>query len=195
MGGKTKSRGIGRCEDHRPGQRGQAAMEMAIMIPVLMMLMFGAYQLARVFYTYHTLQKAFRGGAGMLAHASGVDYCQADPVIANAQNFVVYGSVTPNQGSPVVQGLTTDMVQVVAERIPTGSTSPGPCPCDTGGGPSGDPDSCDILNGGRAPDFVVVNDDGVSSTGFPVSVLFPFVSLGTGIINLQVSVRMAVTGD
>jgi len=155
-----------------------------------MLFMFGAYQLARVFYTYHTLQKAFRGGAGMLARESGVDFCALDATtLANVQNFVVYGNFTPGE-TPVVQGLTTDMVNIAIERIPTGSTSPGACPCDAGGA-SGDPDSCDILNGGRAPDFVVVDIPG----GFPMSVLFPFVNLGTGVINLQVSVRMAVTGD
>jgi len=185
------------CYSRKSAQRGQAAMEMALLTPVMMLLMFAVFQLARVFYTYHTLQKAFRGGAGMLARSSTVNYCDpADPTLVNAPNFIVYGNLAAT-GDPVAQGLTPDMINIVAERVPSVSpgSSPGPCPCDAGG-VSGDPDSCDISNGGRAPDFVVVNNSGASAPmGFPVNVLFPFVALTPNTINLQVSVRMAVTGD
>ena len=161
-------------------------MELAILVPILFLMMFGVYQLARVFYTYHTLQKAFRGGAGILARTSNVNYCDpGDPAMLSTQNIVVFGN-PQGQGDPVVQGLTVDMVQITPERVTSGAT----VQCDCG---SGNADSCDITSGGRAPDFVVVNNiGGTTPLGFPLSVLFPYVNLGT--INLRVSVRMAVTG-
>ena len=162
--------------------RGQAALEVAFVIPVMMMLLFGCFQVARVFFLYHTLQKAVRGGAGMLARMNSVNYCDpADPALNDARNFIVFGNLQGN-GTPIVEGLTPDIIQVVPERILQGSTSVGACLCTQ------DPESCDPAAGGRQPDFVTVNLGG----GFPVNVPFPFVNLGT--IALKVSVRMPVTG-
>jgi Flp pilus assembly protein TadG len=160
--------------------------ELAFQIPLLMLLLFGAVQLGRVFYMYHTLQKALRGGAGLLARSVNVSYCPedtrlADPRIVDSLNFIVYGNLQ-GIGNPVVAGLTTDMIQVLPERNTSGSLSS--CVCS---GP-GDSDSCDTTVGGRAPDFVVVN----LGDGFPLPVPFPFMNLST--ITLKVSVRMPVTG-
>jgi hypothetical protein len=151
-----------------------------------MMLLFGAVQLGRVFYVYHTLQKALRGGAGLLARSVNVSYCPEDARLTDARvvdslNLIVYGNLQ-GAGNPVVAGLTTDMIQVLPERNTSGSVSP--CGCS---GP-GDSNSCDSSAGGRAPDFIVMN----LGNGFPLSVPFPFMNIGT--INLKVSVRMPVTG-
>jgi hypothetical protein len=141
-------------------------------------------QLGRVFYLYHTLQKAMRGGAGLLARSGSVSYCPedarlSDPRVVDALNFAVYGNLQ-GIGTPVAAGLTTDMIQVFPERNTSGTVST--CSC------SMDVDSCDSTTGGRAPDFVVMN----LGNGYPVSLLFTFISVGT--INLKVSVRMPVTG-
>ena len=145
-------------------------------------ILFGAVEIGRVFYTYHTLQKALRGGAGLLARSTNVEYCNsADLTLADARNFIVYGNFQ-GQGTPVVPGLTQDMIQIFPERSVAGSTGVIACMC------AEDPDSCDISSGGRVPDFIVVN----LGSGFPLAVPFPFVNLGT--INLRVSVRMPVTG-
>ncbi len=164
-------------------QRGQAIVELAFQIPLIMALLFGGVELGRVFYIYHTLQKAVRGGAGLLARSGGVDYCHPseDARVTEALNFAVYGNLQ-RAGTPVVAGLTPGMIQVFAERTSGAATAP--CSCDA----SGDPDGCDVTAGGRLPDFVVLN----LGTGFPLPVPFPFVNLGT--INLKVSVRMPVTG-
>jgi len=162
-------------------QRGQAVAELAFQIPFMMLLLFGGFQLARVFYVYHTLQKALRGGAGLLARSTNIQYCDAaNQAFVDARNFIVYGNLQ-GLGSPVVQGLTPDLIQIVPERV-TNTTSVTNCLC------AQDADSCDATSGGRAPDFVVVNLGG----GYPLTVPFPFVNLGT--INLRVSVRMPVTG-
>ena len=159
--------------------------ELAFQIPLIMLLLFGAVQIARVFYIYHTLQKALRGGAGLLARQVNVTYCPADTLLADprvndALNFAVYGTIQSGN-IPVVPGLTTGALQVFAERNTSGTV----VACDCGSGT----DSCDPTMGGRPPDFVVMN----LGSGFPVQVPFPFVSLGT--INLKVSVRMPVTGS
>ena len=166
-------------------QRGQAVLELAIQIPLLMVILAGGVQFARVFYTYHTLEKALRGGAALIARASNVNYCDpGDPAIVGAKNFIVYGNLQ-GLGTEIMPGLA-DLIQIMPERQSAGTTEVTPCACGAGG--SADVDSCDIPGGGRAPDFVVVN----LGSGYPLQLLFPYVSLGT--IDLRVSVRMPVTG-
>lgn len=148
----------------------------------MMALLFGAVQIGRVYYMYHTLQKALRGGAGLLSRSVNVDYCNiGDLTLADARNLMVYGNLQ-GEGTPVVQGLTPDMIQILPERGVADTSGLTECLCTQ------EADSCDASAGGRAPDFVVVN----LGSGFPLRVSFPFVNLGT--INLKVSVRMPVTG-
>jgi hypothetical protein len=164
--------------------RGQAAAEMAFLVPLLMLLLFGVFQVARVFYLYHTLQKALRGGAGLLARSNGVNYCDlGDPNLLAVQNFIVFGNLQ-GVGSPLIQGLTPELIQIFPERIQTGSTAVAACLCTS------DADSCDVTSGGRAPDFVTIN---LGPSGFPVLVPFPFMNFGA--IPLKVSVRMPLTGS
>ena len=175
--------GIGFFQASR-SQRGQVVVELAFQIPLMLALLFGGVQIGRVYYTYHTLQKALRGGAGLLARSVNVNYCSADDLtLRDARNFMVYGNLQ-GEGSPVVSGLTTDLIQILPERGMTGSTGVTECICTEGGGP----DTCETGSGGRAPDFIVVN----LRDGYPLAVPFPFVRIG--IINLRVSVRMPVTG-
>ena len=152
-------------------------------IPLLLVILAGAVQLARVFYTYHTLEAAVRGGAGLLARSSSVNYCDAgDAAITGAKNFIVYGNLQ-GQGIPILPGLA-DLIQVLPEREGAGSTNVNACTCG-----AADPDDCDVSAGGRPPDFIVVN----LGSGYPLQLPFAFVSLTT--VNLKVSVRMPVTGS
>lgn len=163
-------------------ERGQVAVEFALLLPVMILLLFGIFQVARLFYVYHTLQKALRGGAGFIARLSDVNYCNdQDPFFGDARNFVVFGNLQ-GAGEPVVQGLTPEMVQIIPERADTDAALVTQCLC------TDEATGCDITGSGQAPDFVVVN----LGAGFPVDVRFPFVTLGT--IPLRVSVRMPVTG-
>ena len=165
-------------------QRGQALVEVALQIPLMMALLFGGVQIGRVFYTYHSLQKALRGGAGLAAKAVNVNYCDtSDLTLTDIRNFAVYGNLQ-GEGNPVVPGLTTDMIQILPERGIPDTTGITECACTT------DTDSCDVTTTGRAPDFVVLN---FGPDGFPLTVPFPFVTLPP--INLRVSVRMPVTGS
>ena len=149
----------------------------------MLVLLFGAFQVARVFYVYHSLQKALRGGAGLIARAVNVNYCDIeDTTVTDARNVVVFGNLQ-GVGPPVVQGLTSDMIEILPERRTAGATEVTDCPCTE------ELESCNIASGGSAPDFVVVR----LTNGLPLSVPFPFVNLGT--INLRASVRMPMTGS
>jgi len=168
--------------------RGQAAVETAFAIPLLLLMMFGAFQVARVFWVYHTLHKAVRSGAGLLSRTSKLNYCdQSDPMFLNVKNFIVYGNLQ-GTGDPLVNGLTTDYIYFYPERIALDSTAVDDC-TPSCGNPNNDPDSCDIAAGGRAPDFITVS---VGPPGFPLELLFPYVRWTT--INLKVSVRVPLTG-
>jgi len=169
----------------RESECGQAVIELAIQIPLMLVILFGFVQIARVYYIYHMLESALRGGAAMLARSANVNYCDAaDPALAEARNFIVYGNLQ-GEGNPIVPGLTSDMILIWPERsggAEAGPTTVGGCSC------AQEANGCDLLLGGRAPDFVTVNLGG----GFPLPVPFPFVNIDT--ISLRVSVRMPVTG-
>jgi hypothetical protein len=151
----------------------------------MMLLLFGAVQLARVFYVYHGLQKAVRGGAVLLARSRNVDYCTAgDLALQDARNFIVYGNLQ-GQGQPIVQGLTPDLIQVFPERVQPGSTGVMACACNDD---PQDPANCNIAAGARGPDFVVIN----FGSGFPLAIPFAFMNVSS--VNLRVSVRMPVIG-
>lgn len=167
--------------------RGQATVEAAFVVPLLLLMMFGAFQVARVFYVYHTLHKALRGGAGLLARTGKVNYCDPnDPMLLNVKNLIVYGNLA-GTGDPIVRGLTVDYINFYPERTAAGSTEVDDC-SPSCGNQAGDLDSCDIANGGRTPDFITVS---LGSGGFPLDVL-PYLQWTT--LNLKVSVRMPLTG-
>jgi hypothetical protein len=161
--------------------RGQAAVETAILLPLMLMLLFAAFQLGRVFYIYHTLHKAVRGGMQYLLRQPVVKFCDiSDPALLDTKNFIVYGNLQ-GTGTPVVTGLTPDMIQIFPERADPAAGTLADCACSGEG-------NCDPAAGGRRPDFVTVN----FGPGFPLDLTFPLASFGT--INLRVSVRQPYMG-
>ena len=165
-------------------RRGQALVEVALQIPLMMALLFGGVEIGRVFYTYHALNKALRGGAGLAARAVNVNYCDtSDVTLTDVRNFVVFGNLQ-GEGNPIVSGLTADMIQILPERSIPYSTGISECVCTEA------TDSCDVTATGRAPDFVVLN---FGPDGFPLRIPFPFSTISS--VNLRVSVRMPVTGS
>jgi len=90
-------------------ERGTQLVELAIVLPLLL-VMFGAVaEFGRFFYTYQTLTKATRAGARYLTTelASGA----AD---ADAAELVVYGNTT-GAGDPILEGLDVSNVDVTRE--------------------------------------------------------------------------------
>jgi len=52
-----------RCSFRRPTQRGQSAVELALIFPVLLLVLMGIIEFSRAFFTYCTISNAAREGA------------------------------------------------------------------------------------------------------------------------------------
>ncbi len=90
-------------------ERGTQLVELAVVLPILLVLFGATAEFGRFFYTYQTLAKATRTGARYLSiKAATADNDE------KAQNMVVYGN-PEGTGDPVVAGLTPGMVRVVRE--------------------------------------------------------------------------------
>lgn len=93
----------------RRDELGTQLVELAIVVPLLLMLVGATAEFGRFFYTYSTLSKATRAGARyQISQPSGLNWTQT-------KNLVVYGN-TDGTGTPVVKGLTTANVQVTENR-------------------------------------------------------------------------------
>jgi hypothetical protein len=88
-------------------ERGTQLVELAIVLPVMLMMMGAVAEFGRFFYTYQTLSKATRTGARYLTVESPT--ASAD---AKARNLVVYGNES-GTGAPVVNGLAGGNVRVL----------------------------------------------------------------------------------
>lgn len=87
-------------------QRGVAAVELAIVLPLLLAITFGITEFGRAIYTYNTLAKSTRDAVRYLStQASGSTTART-----TARNLVTYGN-PKGTGTPLVPGLTTSMVQ------------------------------------------------------------------------------------
>ncbi|HEX8117149.1 MAG TPA: TadE family protein [Pyrinomonadaceae bacterium] len=88
-------------------ERGTQLVELAIVLPVVLMLIGASAEFGRFFYTYQTLSKATRAGAR---------YLMTEPAAGTsddkAKSLVVYGNQS-GTGTPVVSGLTGANIQVV----------------------------------------------------------------------------------
>ena len=90
-------------------ERGIQLVELAIVIPILVMLFAATAEFGRYFYEYTTLAKASRAGARYLATAA-VNSAED----TKAKNIVVYGN-TAGTGSPVLSGVTVSNVSITRQ--------------------------------------------------------------------------------
>lgn len=93
----------------RRDERGLQLVEVAIVIPVFLMMFGAVAEFGRYFYEYTTLAKASRVGSRYLATAmvSGAE----DAV---ARNIVVYGNTT-GTGTPILTDLSTTHVVITRQ--------------------------------------------------------------------------------
>jgi Flp pilus assembly protein TadG len=101
----------------RRNEQGVSLIETAIIVPILLVLFAGVAEFGRYFYEYSTLAKASRVGARYLASKSVTSNVADYKGIA--KNIIVYGNAA-GSGSPILDGLTTDNVEVTYDGGPAG---------------------------------------------------------------------------
>jgi Flp pilus assembly protein TadG len=103
---RSRLRRIAQLRAFTRNEQGVQLVELAIVIPVLLILFAATAEFGRYFYEYTTLAKAARTGTRYLI-TSKVNCFEAN----QAKNLVVYGN-TAGTGAPLIEGLTTDNVTV-----------------------------------------------------------------------------------
>ena len=140
---------------------GNAVLETALWVPVLVLLMVGMLQFGKITYLYYSLKKAVYTTARYIAVQQNVNFCDpADPTIQNAINLAVND---PTTGQPLISNFTADMISVTTQCSDPNNAGI-LAACDTSG--------CDGALGARRPDYVVVS----IPNGFPVTVRIPFLT-------------------
>ncbi len=133
-------------------RHGGALVEAVMFAPIIIALLVGTVDLARVTYTFYTLKKTMYTIARYVGTQQGVNFCDSqDPAIVAATNYALTGS-TDSSDNPFVPGLTPEMIQVRIERYDPSSQTLAVCDCSATG--------CDSSQGGLPPDFIVVSLDG-----------------------------------
>ena len=108
---RTKIKTLERIRKFLTEDRGTQLLELAVALPVMLILLGSVAEFGRFFYTYTTLTNAVRAGA---RHACKWER-NASWTIPETSNMVVYGDFNPSPlPPPVVPGLTTANVSVVA---------------------------------------------------------------------------------
>jgi Flp pilus assembly protein TadG len=140
--------------------RGNMAIEAAIFIPILLLLIVGTVQIGKLAYLDYTLRKIVYAAARQVAVQQSVNFCDiaGDATVQTAINFALNDS----SGTPIVSNLTT--LQITTQCTDPNNVGGAMVPCDTS--------NCDGLTVAARPDYVTVSIPG----GYPVNVLIPFLS-------------------
>jgi Tfp pilus assembly protein PilW len=91
-------------------ERGTQILELAIALPVMLILLGAVGEFGRFFYTYSALENAVRAGA---RHACKWER-NASWTIPETTRMVVYGDFSDTSNGPILPGLTTSNVVVTA---------------------------------------------------------------------------------
>ena len=108
--GSYANRVLGRLRRLRACEAGTQLAELAIVLPLLLVLFGATAEFGRFFYTYNTLAKSTRAGARYLTASN----LASDD---NAKSLVVYGT-TGDGGTPLLSGLSTGNVSITREGTP-----------------------------------------------------------------------------
>lgn len=110
----------------KPGrQKGVAAIELAFVLPLMLILAFGITELGRALYQYNGLVKATRGAVRYLAQQ---DLANADLGVVHqkTQNIAVCGNENCSGLPSLVAGLSTTLVKVCHFATDECAKSPNP---------------------------------------------------------------------
>ena len=91
-------------------ERGVQLAELAIVLPILLLLFAATAEFGRYFYEYTTLSKSARAGTRYLATAKLDNFEKG-----RARNLVVFGNVN-GTGDPLIEGLEVDHVVITARN-------------------------------------------------------------------------------
>jgi hypothetical protein len=120
-----------------------------MLLPIVLGLLIGTVELARVTYTYYMLEKLMYNLARYLGTQQGVNFCDPqDAGIQAAINYALTGDTTTAE-NPIVNGLTPSMFLIQAERYDANSQQIVPCDCTAPG--------CDASQGGQPPGYIAVS--------------------------------------
>jgi len=102
---------------------GAAALEAALVVPVVIALMAGGVEFGRLFSTYGTAAKSVRDATRYLARVPSASICDTW-ALNNAKSLAVYGTFDSKDAPPLIPGWTPENV----------CTNLNPCPSMTDGG-------------------------------------------------------------
>jgi hypothetical protein len=104
-----RSRRLSWMNRFRRDEQGVQLLELAIVLPIMLLLFAGLAEFGRYFYEYSTLAKGARVGARYLAAKSASSTTKDWE--GNAKNLVVFGN-TAGTGAAILPGLGVDNVDV-----------------------------------------------------------------------------------
>jgi hypothetical protein len=166
----------------RTSQRGNSLLEAVLFLPILMMLLWGLIEFGRITYTFYTLHKMLQTVARYTAQQPGLNFCdESDVQLTQAKTFALRGA-GESAGADIITNLTADQIRIRLERVDPDTAQLGECECSSTG--------CDIAQGGRHPDFIVVS----FTDGFPMRPNIPFFNAAETFA-LRPLVRMPVGGN
>src|SRR5260370_7804203 len=93
-------------------RRGNALVESALFIPIVVGLLIGTAQLGKLAYTYYMLQKTMLSLARYLGTQQGVNFCDdQDASVQAAINYPLQAQ-THSPATPLTKGLTPDLLTI-----------------------------------------------------------------------------------
>ena len=105
--------------------RGAAAAEMALVTPLLVIIMFGAFEAGNFFWSQHVVSKAVRDGARFAGRRPLSDYADSTcvpvtGVITDTRNVTRTGAISG--GTPRIAGWTVATTVAVTATCSSGTT-------------------------------------------------------------------------
>lgn len=160
----------------RKRRRGNAVLEVALWLPVLMLLASGLITFGKITYLDYVLQKIVYTAARSLAVGQNLNFCDAaDPATVATLNNAVNDPAT---GLPLVISLTGDML-VVTTRCYDANGVLGDC----------DVSGCAGLTGAQRPDFITVG----MPNGYTIPLRIPFIQLDPVVLKPSITVPFGGT--
>jgi len=140
--------------------RGNMVLELAMWMPILLLLIAGMIQVGKWTYVDYSLTKILNAAARQVAVQQGLNFC--DPLDPATQAALSAAINDPATGLPLIPTLTVDMLQVTTQCLDaTGALGA----CDVSG--------CGSPASAQRPDFLTVS----LPNGYTIQPRIPFILL------------------